>query len=170
MQLVVADAGPLIALAVAQVLPLALRQFEFCVPQAVLDECLSDMYAPGAQPIFQASQAGLTLIPQSAIQALDSAYAMGLGSGEVAVLSYAHEHNQVALIDERRARGVARQLGVSVVGSGAVLVALKKSAAIASIQPALKAWQAHGYFLSPALQKELLVAAGESAQLLNQHL
>ena len=143
---------------------MAFRQFEFCVPQAVLDECLTDMYAPGAQPIFETScQAGFTLIPHSAIQALDSAYAMGLGSGEVAVLSYAREHRQIALIDERRARGIARQLGVSVVGSGAVLVALKNSAAIASIQPALKAWQAHGYFLSSALQKQLLVAAGELA-------
>lgn len=162
MQLVVADAGPLIALAVAQVLPLALRQFEFWVPQTVLSECLADMYAPGAQLILEASrEGGFALIPHSAIQALDSAYAMGLGSGEVAVLSYAHEHNQIALIDERRARGVARQLGVSVVGSGAVLVALRNSAAIVSIQPALKAWQAHGYFLSPALQKQLLAAAGE---------
>lgn len=162
MQLVVADAGPLIALAVAQVLPQVLRLFEFYVPQAVLDECLADMYAPGAQPIFEASsQAGFMVIPHIAIQALDSAYALGLGSGEVAVLSYAHQHSQIALIDERRARRIAQQLGVSVVGSGAVLLALKKSGAVTSIQPALKAWAKHGYFLSPALQNQLLVAAGE---------
>ena len=162
MQLVVADAGPLIALAVAGVLPLALEQFEFCVPQAVLDECVADRYSPGAQTIFEASrQAAFTLIPHSAIQALDSAYAMGLGSGEVAVLSYAHEHSQIALIDERRARRIAQKLGVSVVGSGAVLLALKKSGAVGSIQPALKAWRSHGYFLSPALQNQLLAAASE---------
>ena len=164
MQLVVADAGPLIALAVAGVLPLALEQFEFCVPQAVMDECLADMYSPGAQSIFEASrQPAFTLIPNSAIQALDSAYAMGLGSGEVAVLSYAHEHSQIALIDERRARRIAQKLGVSVVGSGAVLLALKKCGAVASIQPPLKAWAKHGYFLSPALQNQLLASAGEKA-------
>lgn len=93
---------------------------------------------------------------------LDSAYAMGLGSGEVAVLSYAQQHSQVALVDERRARRVAQQLGVAVVGSSAVLVALKASGAMASIRPALVAWYKHGYFLSPALQKQLLAAAGES--------
>lgn len=162
MQLVVADAGPLIALAVADVLPLVLKQFELCVPQAVLDECLADPYAPGAGLILEVSgRAGFTIIPEKSIKALDSAYVMGLGSGEVAVLSYAHQHSQVALIDERRARRIAQQLGVAVVGSGAVLLALKASGALTSIRPALVAWYKHGYFLSPALQKQLLAAAGE---------
>ena len=135
----------------AQVLPLALGQFKFCVLHAVLGECLADMYEPGAQLIFEAScQAGFPLIPHSAIQALDSAYAMGLRSGEVAVLNYAQEHNQIALIDKRRATGVARQLGVLVAGSGAVSVVLKNSTATAtaSIQPALIAWQIHVYFIT----------------------
>ena len=164
MQLVVADAGPLIALAVAGVLPQALEQFDCCVPQAVLDECLADAYAPGALIIRGSSRLGsFTLIADSAIQALDSAYAMGLGSGEVAVLSYALQNKQIALIDERRARRVALQLGVAVAGSGAVLLALKKSGAVTSIRPALSAWAAHGYFLSAALQKQLLAAANEKA-------
>ena len=163
MQLLVADAGPLIALAVADVLPLVVRQFELCVPQAVLNQCLADPYAPGAGLILEVSNgAGFTIIPEEATMTLDSAYAMGLGSGEVAVLSYAQQHCQVALIDERRARRVAQRLGVAVVGSGAVLVALKASGAMASIRPALVAWYEHGYFLSPALQKQLLAAAGES--------
>jgi uncharacterized protein len=163
-KVVVADAGPLIALAVAQLLPFALKQFQLYVPQVVVDECLADMYAPGAQSVFEAfGQAAFTLIPQSAIEPLDSAYAMGLGSGEVAVLSYARKHNQVALIDERRARSVAKRLGVAVVGSGAVLIALKHSGVIASIQPALKSWHAHGYFLAPAQRNQLLSAAGELA-------
>ena len=95
------------------------------------------------------------------INKLDSAYLMGLGSGEIAVLSYAHQHKRVALVDERRARRIAQQLGVSVAGSGAVLLALKKSGAVASICPALVAWQIHGYILSAALQKQLLDATGE---------
>jgi predicted nucleic acid-binding protein len=162
MQLVVADAGPLIALAIADVLPLVLKQFELCVPQAVLDECLDDPYAPGAGLILEVSgRAGFTIIPEKSIKALDSAYVMGLGSGEVAVLSYAQQHSYVALIDERRARRIAQQLGVAVVGSGAVLLALKSSGVIINIRPALVAWCKHGYFLSPTLQKQLLAAAGE---------
>jgi uncharacterized protein len=162
MQLLVVDAGPLIALAVAGVLHLVLKQFELCVPQPVLDECLRDPYGPGAALIRECSIcAGFSSVSDTAINTLDSAYLMGLGSGEIAVLSYAHQHKQVALVDERRARRIAQQLGVSVVGSGAVLLALKKSGAVASIRPALVAWQMHGYFLSAALQKQLLDAAGE---------
>ncbi len=162
MQLLVTDAGPLIALALAGVLPLVLRQFELWVPQAVLDECLSDPYAPGAGLIGEFSGcAGFVTLSDSVINKLDSAYVMGLGSGEVAVLSYAHQHGQVALVDERRARRIAQRLGISVVGSGAVLLALKKSGAIASIRPALTAWQLHGYFLSTAVQTQLLAQADE---------
>ena len=165
MQLLVADAGPLIALAVADVLPLVIKQFELCIPQAVLNECLADPYAPGAGLILEVSKGtGFTISPDKATKALDSAYATGLGSGEVAVLSYAQQYKQVALIDERRARRIAHQLGVLVVGSGAVLVALKASGAVTSIRPALVAWYKHGYFLSPALQKQLMAAAGESTE------
>ena len=163
MQLLVADAGPLIALAVGNVLPQAAKQFELCVPQAVLDECLAEPYAPGVQAIFKLScKSNFSLVAASLITPLDSAHSLGLGSGEVAALSYAKQHSLTALIDERRARRVAKQVGVAVVGSGAVLVALKNTGLVTSIAPALKAWQAHGYFLSPALQKQLLAAAGES--------
>lgn len=162
MQLLVTDAGPLIALSVADVLQITLQHFDVLVPQAVVDECLSDSYAPGAAPIAEACrQRQLAVLPNAAITPLDAAYAMGLGSGEAAVLSYAAQHKQVALIDERRARHIAQRLGVQVVGSGAVLLALKSQGLIATVQPALAAWQAHGYHLSPKLQAELLVRAGE---------
>lgn len=162
MQLLVADAGPLIALSVAGVLQITLQRFDVLVPQAVLDECVADAYAPGAAPVAEAVlQRQLTVVPDAAITPLDAAYAMGLGSGEAAVLSYAAQHEQVALIDERRARRIAQRLGVSVVGSGAVLLALKSHGLIAGVQPALAAWQAHGYYVSPKLQAELLARAGE---------
>ena len=134
------------------------------MPQAVLDECLADPCAPGAQAILETSRKdGFALIPDGAIKELDSAYALGLGlgSGEVAVLSYALQHSQVALVDERRARRIAQQLGVSVAGSDAILMALKKSGAVSTIRPALLAWYRCGYFFSPALQKQLLAVAGE---------
>ena len=164
-QLLVTDAGPLIALAVAEVLPLVLKCFRLTVPQAVLDECVNDAFAPGAIQIAQAFKtvkpAGLTIIPNAAILPLDEAFAKGLGSGEVAVLSYAAQHQLTALVDDRRARRVAERLNVPVVGSGAILLALKARGSIASIQPALAAWAKHGYFVSPKLIAELLVRAGE---------
>ena len=162
MQLLVTDAGPLIALSVAGVLPVTWECFDLLVPQAVLDECLADPYSPGAVPIADALlEQQLTVVPTAAIIPLDAAYAMGMGSGEAAVLGYAAQHEQVALIDERRARRIAQRLGVQVVGSGAVLLTLKSRGLINSVQTVLAAWQAHGYYLTPELRAELLVRAGE---------
>ena len=168
-QLLVTDAGPLTALAVADVLPAVVQHFGLLVPQTVLDECLADAYAPGAARISQlataaqgAGQSGLTLLPNAVIVPLDAAFTAGLGTGEVAVLSYAAQHQHVALIDERRARRVAHRLKVPVVGSGTVLLALKSQGAVASIRPALAAWAKHGYFVSPGLLEQLLSRAGEA--------
>ena len=164
-QLLVTDAGLLIALAVAEVLPLVLECFHLTVPQAVLDECVNDAFAPGAVQIAQAFKkvrlAGLTIIPNSVILPLDEAFAKGMGSGEVAVLSYAAQYLVTALVDDRRAWQVAKRLNVPVDGSDAILLTLKTRGAIASIQPALAACSKRGYFVSPKLRAELLMRAGE---------
>lgn len=162
-QLLVADAGPLIALGVAQLLPLAAELYgALLVPQAVLNECTADITAPGATEVAQAFASNtLQIIDEARIAPLDPAYTQGLGSGEVAVLSYALAHHHIALIDERRARVIAQRLRVSVVGSGAVLITLKTQGRIESVKPALQAWQAHGYFISAALVAQILERAGE---------
>lgn len=164
--LLVADSGPLIVLAVANVLPQTIGLYKtLWVPQAVVDECTATPHAPGATAIRAAlggKRPGLTLIAESEIAPLDPAYAQGLGSGEVAVLAYAAQHGYIALIDDRRARTIARRLNIVTVGSGTVLLALKANGRIDSIRPALEAWQAHGYFVAPAIVGELLRRAGEA--------
>jgi predicted nucleic acid-binding protein len=66
------------------------------------------------------------------------------------------------LIDERRTRRIAKQLEIPVIGSGAILIELKKQKQIASVKPALFAWQAHGYFLADGVISDILKAANES--------
>ena len=169
--LLIVDAGPLIALAVADVLPETIALYQtLWVPQAVIDECLArsphSTSLPGAAAIRKALRAdkgiGLHTIPHADIAPLDAAYALGLGTGEAAVISYAAQHQHIALIDDRKARKIAALMQVKTVGSGAVLLALKASGHIAQIAPALAAWQAHGYFVAPAIANELLRRAGES--------
>ena len=161
--LLIVDAGPLIALSVASVLPQTIDLYKrLLVPQAVIDECLLDANAPGAAEIAQALQNRcLHTIAQIDITLLDPAYALGLGTGEAAVISYAAQHQHIALVDDRKARKIAQRMRVRTVGSGSVLLALKLSGQIEKIAPALQAWHAHGYYVAPVVVNELLRRAGE---------
>jgi predicted nucleic acid-binding protein len=161
---IVADAGPLIALAVGAVLPQSVTMLGgLLVPQSVLDECVADITAAGAATINALLQsAALTIIAHGDIAPLDEAFARGLGSGEAAVLSYANAHGHTALIDERRARRIAAKIQVPVIGTGAVVVALKTQGRIHSVLPVLAAWKSHGYFLSEAVTTEILRRAQET--------
>jgi predicted nucleic acid-binding protein len=162
-RLIVADAGPLIALAVGDVLALSVDMLGgLIVPEPVLQECTADPSAPGAAIIHDIYTAGgFQIIPQASLAPLDAAFAQGLGTGEIAVLSYAAAHGLLALIDERRARGVAARLRVPVIGSGALLVQLKRQGLIDSAQAVLEVWKRHGYFVAQAVQDDILLRAGE---------
>lgn len=161
--LIVADAGPLITLAVGGVLPACLTLLGgLVVPQDVLDECNADPWAHGAALISELRDQGrFQIVDHATLALLDPALAQGLGTGEIAVLAYAAAHHLVALIDERRARRVARVLNVAVIGSGTLLVELKCQGAIPSVKPVLAAWKAHGYFLAESVRKEILLRANE---------
>ena len=162
-RLIVADAGPLIALAVGGVLAASVGMLGgLLVPEPVLQECTADPSAPGAAIIHDMVASGsFQIIPQASFTPLDAAFEQGLGTGEIAVLAYAAEHRLLALIDERRARGVAARLRVPVIGSGAVLVQLKRQELIDSVQAVFNAWKRHGYFVSQAVQSDILLRSGE---------
>lgn len=162
-KLIVADAGPLIALAVGGVLTLGIDMMGgLMVPEAVLDECTSDISAPGAAILLQLHNAQrFQTIPSASLMPLDASFAQGLGGGEIAVLSYAAQNGLLALIDERRARRAADRLGISVIGSGAVLAQLKRQGFIDSVKPVLSAWRQHRYFVSESVLANILRLANE---------
>jgi uncharacterized protein len=162
--IVIADAGPLIALASAELLEVTAQALSgLAAPQAVIDECTAQLDAIGATLIRNAvSRNVIAVVPNEALADLDAAFSLGLGSGEVAVLAYAKLHNALALIDERRARKIAQKIGVKTIGTGAVLVQLKRSKVITSVKPTLERWHKQGYFLSETVIKQILVAAGET--------
>jgi uncharacterized protein len=153
----VTDSGPLIALAIVNLLSVAEKQYQaLIVPEAVLDECLLHKNEPGAQQIQEAVDRGhIKVAPTDALETAE------IGIGEASVIHYAKAHKLTALIDDKRAIGVAKRLDVAVVRSGAILVDLKRRGAIPAIKPVLDAWQAHGYFLADAVRTALLAQAGE---------
>ncbi len=165
--IIVADAGPLTALALGAVLPQAVAILgSLLVPQSVLDECVADITAAGAATINALAQsAALRLIAHGDTAPLDEAFARGLGFGEAAVLSYAKAHSHTALIDERRTRRIAANMRVPVIGTGAVVLALKMQERITSVPPVMAAWRSHGYYLSEAVATEVVRRAKEAPAL-----
>lgn len=157
--LIVADAGPLIALAVGGVLPACVAMLGgLYIPEAVLQECTHDLSAPGAAVIDNLfTGAEVRIVPQSDLMALDAALAQGFGTCELAVLSYAAEHGLLALIDERRAHRIAQHLKIPVMGSGTLLAQLKQQGLIHSLEPVFAAWQRHGYFVSDKVKQDIVV-------------
>lgn len=158
---IAADAGPLIGLARAgllDILPQLYRTVE--VPAAVVAELRIDENRPGSRTLRDARSAGW--LRSVELQDPEWVEELPLGRGEAEAIVLALErHSRFLLVDERRARALARSRGVAVVGTGGALVAAKESALVPSVGRALDRLAAVGYRLSPALRTEILRLAGE---------
>lgn len=161
-KVIVADTGPLIALALIEILPALAELFEeIYVPEGVLKEATGDITRPGAQAIKDALEKGwltarvvkMTEVFQDFIDFLDQ--------GEAEALALAKELNAVALIDERRGRRAAIKKNIAITGSAAVLITAKQKGYISSVKSCLDKLHDHGYRMSDRLVSEVLKRVGE---------
>lgn len=156
--LVVADTSALLALAACESLELLDALFqEVRVPPAVLRECTE---------AGKASAEVLSTYLRNRVAEVDlEAFviaAAGLGRGELEAMAlYKRLHADRLLLDDSRARKVARLNGVQVVGSAGVLLLAKSEGLIPSVLPLLEQIQAAGIYLSETLVSEVLQLAGE---------
>jgi predicted nucleic acid-binding protein len=120
---VVSDSSPLITLARAHHLEL-LSEFygQVLVPREVYEEVVVvGAGLPGADEVQRASWIEVRYLWQAEGSAVESASA-GLGAGERSVIYLASQLKAaLVLIDEDRARRVAKNLGLAVAGSIAIL-------------------------------------------------
>ena len=166
--IVVADAGPLIALGRTGHLPLlrALYQKIF-IPPAVYSELCLGSGRPGSKQLSAATKQGwLQTRELSASSASSlSTLALILGRGEAEAILLAEEADcRFLLIDERKGRALAKRRGVPVAGVAGVLLAAKKYGLIDSVLPVLTSLESAGYRLSEALKKGIARRAGEDHQ------
>lgn len=160
---VVADAGPLIALARIGQLDLLRRLYGgVLVPPAVESELAIGSERLGARALEGALKAGwirVDAIPDgSAIQDL----LMLLGAGEAEAIALAAQRQaRFVLIDDARGRRIARSRGLPVVGVAGVLLAAKNQREVEGVGPILRALSDAGYRLAPPLVAKVLAAAGE---------
>ena len=80
---------------------------------------------------------------------------------EVRVPLYKHLNADSLLVDDHRARKVARLNGIEVVGSLGILIRAKESGLVSKIRPLLATIQAAGVHYSEPLVDEALHLAGE---------
>lgn len=160
-RLVVADAGPLIALArVDQLHCLRPVLGQVLVPQKVREECLRGAQRDDELVLVAALTGGfdLQLVDDSVRPEVE---ARELDPGEVSVLSVALERGCGVLIDDRRGRRAADALGIPFIGTVGVLVLAKRHGLLSRVAPHLDALVKSGYFLSRSLRRSALRASGE---------
>lgn len=161
-ELVVADAGPLIGLATIDGLRWLRQLFRnILIPEAVATELCLDSRMPGAVALASACDQGWLKVVPVADVPLRLLSTIDRGEAEAIVLA-----GQKALplfIDESRGRIAARNEGIRVFGSGAVLLRAKETGLILEVRPSLDALTRAKYRLSEALRREILRLAGEAA-------
>ena len=146
--LVVTDSSALIALCGIGHVPLLEDLFErTIVPVEVWQELADKVDAP--EPGLILPLRGLNVLPP---RGPAPAEASTLGSGERSAIAIALEHPGAwLLVEELRARKIARRLGLDVRGTLAVLVEAKRRGLVPAIGPLVERLTANGVWLGPAL-------------------
>jgi len=157
---IVINTSPLLALAACDQLELLRRLHRrVVVPHAVITELERGQAKPLALEVERPAWLEVAALA-SAPSPLLAAY---LDAGEAAVIALAVEQGiRRVVIDERRARMVAKTMGLEVTGSIGVLLRAKSGGLLAEIKPSIEAMQARGIRLSERLLEFALRAAGEA--------
>ncbi len=162
-RVVVADTGPLIALARIGRIELLRRLYgRIVVPPAVHSELAVDSNRPGAKVLAGAFAAGWivveTVVHSGVRQELDQI----LGPGEAEAIALAEQEDpRFLLIDDARGRRTTRARGIPVVGVAGVLLVAKSRGELAAVSPDLHRLSDAGYRLSSRLVAATLDRADE---------
>ncbi len=158
---VIADAGPLIALARLERLVLLRRLFgRVGVTGIVAGELRLGTAAPGAKELGLAVEAGWLVRLPPPTKALPQHRI--LDAGEASCLAaVAAAPQTLLLIDERLGRSEARRIGLTIMGTAGVLCAAKELGYLKAVMPVVHDLLAAGYFMSDAVVNGARQLAGE---------
>jgi predicted nucleic acid-binding protein len=159
--LVIADAGPLIALARLHQLALLSQLFDrVLVTDEVIRECTCRSDFAESSTIDAALQD--QVLQRCVAPASHFELALHVDAGEASAIAAALALGGGVLMDDKAGRRMARNFGVATIGTVGVLVLAKQKAYIEAVKPLLDQLTSSGYFLGESLIASALVAAGES--------
>ncbi len=161
-RVIIADAGPLIALSRGDALPLLNALFgQVWMTDTVRDEICSGGVFPGQGAILAALSAGM-LTSVAVDMTHWQPHHPGVDEGEASAITLAERMGGALLvIDDRLGRLEAQSRKLPVIGTAAIIGLAKKQDLIPHAGPLLRALQANGYFLGEAVVREILDRVGE---------
>lgn len=157
---IIADSGPLIALARIGQLDLLPRLFQVIrIPEAVMKEVTQGVAEgrPGSLEIRNASWIEVVRVAAAAT----AGYELLVDAGEAAAIALAKSEGGLLLMDDDRGRRLAFRLGLTVKGTLGILILAKRRGYIESVRPLLDALVAKGIRLSSKLLEATLREANE---------
>jgi predicted nucleic acid-binding protein len=159
-RIVVADAGPLIALGRLDALHLLPALFaEIQVTATVLAECGARPGFTDAQRIEQAVRDGWL---KPCVEQFERPSGC-LDPGEASAIARALEIEAGLLLDDRAAVVYARALGLKVIGTLGLLILAKRRGEIEQVAPLISQLRRGGHYLGPRAVQAALSAAGEES-------
>jgi predicted nucleic acid-binding protein len=165
--IVIADAGPLIALARIDALPLLKGVFgRVCITRTVHDEILPpSSFFDEASALTQALTDGWIRVVETdwaGWQPLNPGVDAGEASSiHVACLWQKAGDAVLLVIDDRAGRAEARTRGLALIGTAAVIGLAKTRGLVPAAQPLLEQLQRSGYYLGRSVIDAVLTEIGE---------
>lgn len=128
------------------------------VPEGVVAEVEADPADPSAHAIQR-----FEWLKRAAVKVPDVIKVWDLGRGESEVLAYARDHPGVRpLLDDAEGKACALALGLKPLGTGGLLILAKNAGLLVSVQAVLDEMRGKGLWLSDAVYRTILEAAGET--------
>lgn len=158
---IVADTGPLIALAkVDQLILLQMLFQDVAIPPTVMQESLAKQ-SPESQRIRQALVTYISSIPLTVLPPDVKLATRSLDLGESEAVALAAMQGVPLLIDDAAGRRAALKVGVHVIGTVGVLLRAKQVGYVEHISPILADLREQGYWLSDTLLQQARRLANE---------
>ena len=160
-RIVVIDASPVIGLAIVDGLQWLPDIFgTVFLPKTVKQEVLPGKAARGEEAIAHALDAGwIKIWPEAIEPRLD----IDLDAGETDCinLGLSHADEVLLIMDERAGRAVAKEKGLHVIGTAAIIGQAKKQGLITSARATFEVLHASDFRISAAVINQVLVSVNE---------